>query len=625
MGGFDQDRKRGARPGGGGPAPGKAAGPGKQTMVDQARAGVAGGGRPLPFLAQIQAAFGPEHDVSGITAHIGGEAAEATDAIGAEAYATGDQVAFRQAPDLHTAAHEAAHVIQQRAGVQLLGGVGKDDDAYERNADAVADRVVAGQSAADLLPSGSARAGGGGPAVQLRRVPVNGGSILTDPGDASKQGENYAANSAGLKRLIEHAERALKPDEKAKVETAMLAGQSKAEFAKLPEHQRLARHAAAIVKIKPDLALGDPNLIDTGPRPATDDAKNMKQLVANANKIFDAVAAGHESDLEDVFGAANVAAARAKYAKGKKWMNDLFKTDHVVTDRSGYSKEVGLGGLTGFQRQIALSPGTIDNPDENESIITMIHEACHAGNADVKDKGYITQPSFTELAEAVKLGNAAHFEVVPRRILGAKHSFPGKKFVPAGTSSGGVTAPKLTPAEEAIRACSETLRQAWTIGLNLHKLYLTAFKDPATWNADRGGGKKLKHGLPYWSKVQKLTIHEKGTIDPSSKNAAVQPVSTIDMALSESCTRQLALAMFAVPKTEADADTLEAGVPEADRKAAHASVDTHRDLLLKLVVSKPGVAPITGTPARDLRVVAELAKLVWGTVLDKRDPSGFAD
>src|SRR5688572_33310831 len=91
MGGFDQDRKRGARPGGGGPAPGKAAGPGKQTMVDQARAGVAGGGRPLPFLAQIQAAFGPEHDVSGITAHIGGEAAEATDAIGAEAYATGDQ------------------------------------------------------------------------------------------------------------------------------------------------------------------------------------------------------------------------------------------------------------------------------------------------------------------------------------------------------------------------------------------------------------------------------------------------------------------------------------------------------------------------------------------------------
>jgi hypothetical protein len=60
-------------------------------------------------------------------------------------------VAFADTPDLHTAAHEAAHVVQQRSGVHLKAGVGEVGDSYERNADAVADRVVAGDSAQDLL------------------------------------------------------------------------------------------------------------------------------------------------------------------------------------------------------------------------------------------------------------------------------------------------------------------------------------------------------------------------------------------------------------------------------------------------------------------------------------------
>jgi hypothetical protein len=71
--------------------------------------------------------------------------------MGASAYATGNHVVFDRPPDLHTAAHEAAHVVQQAQGVNLYGGVGEVGDAYERHADAVADRVVAGQSAADLL------------------------------------------------------------------------------------------------------------------------------------------------------------------------------------------------------------------------------------------------------------------------------------------------------------------------------------------------------------------------------------------------------------------------------------------------------------------------------------------
>lgn len=131
-----------------------------------AQAGIAGGGGPMPHRDAIQASFG-SHDISGATAHVGGAAGEACDLMGAEAYATGNHVAFRGSPSLHTAAHEATHVVQQRAGVHLAGGVGEAGDVYERHADAVADAVVAGQSASALL---TATPGGGGaaPAVQQR-------------------------------------------------------------------------------------------------------------------------------------------------------------------------------------------------------------------------------------------------------------------------------------------------------------------------------------------------------------------------------------------------------------------------------------------------------------------------
>jgi hypothetical protein len=162
--------------------------PGKQTLIDahaargpqpvQAKGNPAGDtdavhaaadrgtqGSPtaLPYGDQIGRAFG-KHDVSNVQAFVGGPAREATEAMGAQAYATGDKVAFGSSPDLHTAAHEAAHVVQQRGGVQLKGGVGEAGDAYERNADAVADRVVAGQSAEDLLDAGAP--GGATQAVQ---------------------------------------------------------------------------------------------------------------------------------------------------------------------------------------------------------------------------------------------------------------------------------------------------------------------------------------------------------------------------------------------------------------------------------------------------------------------------
>ncbi|MSP63427.1 MAG: DUF4157 domain-containing protein [Myxococcales bacterium] len=148
-------------------APGERGGAEEAQIHQAAERGIAGAGDALPHLDPIQRSFG-RHDVSGVQAHTDATAAGASRDMGALAYATGDHVAFAEAPSLHTAAHEAAHVVQQRAGVHLKGGVGEEGDAHERHADAVADRVVAGQSAEGLLDA--VAGGGSGAPAPVQRV-----------------------------------------------------------------------------------------------------------------------------------------------------------------------------------------------------------------------------------------------------------------------------------------------------------------------------------------------------------------------------------------------------------------------------------------------------------------------
>jgi len=122
----------------------------------------------LPHSDTIQRSFG-EHDISSIQAHTGAEAAASARAMNADAYATGNHIVLGSRTDLHTVAHEAAHVVQQRGGVQLKGGVGAVGDEYEQHADAVADRVVAGQSAVLLLDQMS---GGSHRGSAVQRAPA---------------------------------------------------------------------------------------------------------------------------------------------------------------------------------------------------------------------------------------------------------------------------------------------------------------------------------------------------------------------------------------------------------------------------------------------------------------------
>ena len=147
-------------------------------QLDTARRGIGGSGGPLPHLAEIQRSFG-HHDVSHVSAHQGSRAISAARVIGARGYTIGDRVAFAGKPDLHTAAHEAAHVVQQRAGVHLAGDVGEAGDTYERHADAVADQVVRGHSAEALLDQ---KASAGSRSLGVQRQVVQRAPISTDFG-----------------------------------------------------------------------------------------------------------------------------------------------------------------------------------------------------------------------------------------------------------------------------------------------------------------------------------------------------------------------------------------------------------------------------------------------------------
>jgi hypothetical protein len=82
----------------------------------------------------------------------------AAEALGAKAFAFGDDVAFADAePDVETVAHEVTHVLQQRPGSQA--GADPEEEA---------DRVAAAASRGRAIPAISA---GAAPALRLKEDP----------------------------------------------------------------------------------------------------------------------------------------------------------------------------------------------------------------------------------------------------------------------------------------------------------------------------------------------------------------------------------------------------------------------------------------------------------------------
>lgn len=108
-----------------------------------------GGGKPLDddLRGSMEQAFG--RDLSAVRVHTGGDADRLSRSLGAEAFTTGADIYFRAGeyrPETESGkellAHELTHVAQQGPAVQGRLTVGAPDDAYEREADETARRVV---------------------------------------------------------------------------------------------------------------------------------------------------------------------------------------------------------------------------------------------------------------------------------------------------------------------------------------------------------------------------------------------------------------------------------------------------------------------------------------------------
>lgn len=586
-----------------------------------------------------------------------------------EAEPAGEQVRVRPlgaAPDaIASGASPLLHALQRSAGNRAVGRLLRATRAGSR-------------------PRSALSRGPAGPVLQRRRLP--GGSdikdLLSDPGVGGgprAASADSAASDAGLQRLWALVFEQLSPTEDQDVRAQFWHGMTRAQFDALPafakaikqqqsnvtiallaKWEKEARWADALQKVKPGLMLGDPKLINTGPRAGTNDATNITKLAANANKVFDKIAAGTaDADIDRVFGVANRVAAKQKYAKARTAMNNLKGSNKVVTDRSRYNAEVDLGGLTGDQ-QISLSPETIDNPDKRGSVVMMIHECMHAGNfGDVGDDGvYIDRTAeFPKSPVAEKLKNAAHFEVAPRRLLdkdnasdpddpyayggckGCDPAKPAQTFTPPGSAApGGAVTPPPTPREQALKKAYKMFKEAWSLGLNLHDVFVAAYKAPADWNTldlstnfGVPAGTHYADVLPFWSKVYKMTIHERTHINPTGAEASTKPVTLIDVALSEGVVRKLAKGMSRMPADAAAADTFEQAavtahdITAAELTAATATVDGERDLLITLVLKQLG-KPVTGvSAARDLKVVLEMGQTPdsWTEILKVRPPSAF--
>jgi hypothetical protein len=165
-------------------------GAGRSDSLAVATRGVEGAAVTFPHKAKIESSLGQPIPAS---AHVGEGASQACADLSAEAYTLGDQVAFSSAtPSLHTAAHEAAHTLDQARGIQPEGGIGIPGDRHEQVADQIADRVVASKSAAELVGHG----GGASRAPALQRKEVKTAGLDYKEGGTFTSGREAKENIA---------------------------------------------------------------------------------------------------------------------------------------------------------------------------------------------------------------------------------------------------------------------------------------------------------------------------------------------------------------------------------------------------------------------------------------------
>ena len=133
--------------------------------ADVAAEGFSGSAGEVPHRKEMEQSFG--QDFGHVKSYTDGNAAKASNELGAHAYAVGDQVAFGSAnPDKATVAHELTHVMQHTgtgpARKASAGGADGIDVSGEGEAEAVEAAVASGKPARSVWEGDAGEKGGKG-------------------------------------------------------------------------------------------------------------------------------------------------------------------------------------------------------------------------------------------------------------------------------------------------------------------------------------------------------------------------------------------------------------------------------------------------------------------------------
>jgi hypothetical protein len=463
-------------------------------------------------------------------------------------------------------------------------------------------RTGARREARRLVPAGMVR---GTPPVMRARLPAH-----ADLQSLLGAGANQAPLTAGLRRLLLDALAELSGPEKSAVHGRARGALSSAELAALPEADRLRRIAEAIRHLHPDRQLGDPAQYGSRLRTGAQRA-NLATLLSNTDQLFADILAAPDLNtwITEIFGAGQQGRVLRRLRRAKAGLQAAGRRQTITADMSGYSEEVGLGGWAIFQTHISLERGAIQNPSAAGSVQLTLHEAMHFGTGAVVDTVYLENSSdFTTLATDDKVNNAAHYEVLALRVRNPTNAlaFPAPNNVFTPQSSAGPAA-TMTPADEGRRFANRRYRDAWSSSIDLWEEYRRVQQNPRLWA-------RMRRSLPFWSAVEKLTIHNR-TIRLRGR-ADEAPVTLIDLALAENFTRKLNVVWTVLRSQSASA--LESAHATPAEIAAATTADQHRDLLATCALRASAIH-LTGSVDRDAEVV-RLLEANAGRLLQPRDP-----
>jgi hypothetical protein len=284
-----------------------------------------------------------------------------------------------------------------------------------------------------------------------------------------------------------------------------------------------------------------------------------------------------ESDaagLKAVFGTQD-AVAKARYAAARSSLAavsaDLDK--HVTTDYNLDDPETFLGGWAQHSTQFMhLLADIVKGTNPSETKTTLVHEASHLGHGSVQDLGYYGTPAFEAMSEADKVNNAAHYEELPRRLLGTS-SFPGHTFTPGTLKGGGA----VTRVDIVRKMASDHLQRAWDCASDAH-MWLRGVRTAWLMKKDTKPFTDQKALILELSKLCDLTVHQQ-----VGKHARV---TALDISIIESITRAMSLigdGVVAEPLPGgplSDKGAAEVMVAEATKKYGQLLRDPARDKTL---------------------------------------------